>query len=81
MLTLRNAYTRVRRQAVDGVDCVAVLAGQDGQPKVAIQLSLKAAKLMRAELEQALNYGCMGPEDEAAQTEKIAKMRKELNGE
>jgi hypothetical protein len=79
MLTIRNAYTRVRRQQVDGEDCVAVLVGQAGQPKAAIQLSLKAAKLMQAELEQALTWGCLRPEDEAQQTARVAKLRKELN--
>jgi len=80
MLILRNAYTRVRRQQVDGEDCVAVLAGEAGQPKAAIQLSLRAAKLMQAELEQALTWGALGPEEESAQTARVARLRKELNG-
>lgn len=80
MLTLRNAYTRIRRQQVDGEDCVAVLAGEASQPKAAIQLSLAAARLAYAELGQALTWGAVGPEDEAAQTERIKKLRKELDG-
>ena len=78
MLIIKQASIRARRQKVDDEESVALLVGNNELPTVAIQLSLKAARLLQAELGLALTQGAISPEDEARLLEKIASMRREV---